>query len=121
MIVRLKEFLKSVLLLVFLYFNSMIVRLKEAFDVRHDAAEPLFQFYDSPIKSFTASKRESTASFNFNSMIVRLKETFSLFFEVLLFKFQFYDSAIKRSVHSKKKRQSSSFNSTIVRLKGLRR
>ena len=78
--------------------------------------EPLFQFYDSPIKSGMQTillKKQAS----FNSMIVRLKVSYKeKTFRIS--SFQFYDSPIKRRSKCCYVDIDAGFNSMIVRLKG---
>ena len=72
MIVRLKDTMKFVPPAVIERFNSMIVRLKAFCRRTISMSKPMFQFYDSPIKSIQ-KKRPGRRGGSFNSMIVRLK------------------------------------------------
>ena len=72
MIVRLKDNIIAIDPDVTRYFNSMIVRLKEALLQEIEDLYIAFQFYDSPIKS-VSNNDTSRVFWNFNSMIVRLK------------------------------------------------
>ena len=75
------------------YFNSTIVRLKE-FPNLGDRNCGKFQFYDSTIKSVTATKPDHTLAY-FNSTIVRLKADGIGALPPFFLLFQFYDSTIK--------------------------
>ena len=72
MIVRLKVYFESYDNVFHMCFNSMIVRLKDSIAGFPVITCIMFQFYDSPIKSISASK-----------------------FKELFVSFQFYDSPIK--------------------------
>ena len=76
MIVRLKDPSANIHTLSTVGFNSMIVRLKARRGVPPPLSNPQFQFYDSPIKRYTAKE------YDFNTVL----------------EFQFYDSPIKSAM-----------------------
>ena len=72
----------------------MIVRLKGKSLRNGSPSHPMFQFYDSPIKSLPAPVCLSIL-YGFNSMIVRLKDQHHILSPATSEWFQFYDSPIK--------------------------
>jgi len=93
--VRLKAGMKRPDWLKTSYFNSTMVRLKEAIEVIQGKIDNLFQFHYGSVKS-PAEKNSNSPSTNFNSTMVRLKA-----------------EGVQKTLI-----KSTNFNSTMVRLKG---
>ena len=113
--VRLKVVFPFIIVVVFISFNSNMVRLKVLLGLFYYTLLLVFQFQYGTIKSFSNQKR-SLCIRRFNSNMVRLKDS-QREEHGSSPQFQFQYGTIKRTCDTHVSCEVSSFNSNMVRLK----